>query len=48
MTVLATNAYQKTESGWRIILHHASPGFGPSAGETDDYPAPNDAGVTLH
>lgn len=24
--VLATNAYLKTEQGWRMVLHHASPG----------------------
>lgn len=23
--VLATNAYRRTEHGWRMILHHASP-----------------------
>lgn len=24
-TVIATNAYRRTDSGWRMILHHASP-----------------------
>ncbi|MEZ5664313.1 MAG: nuclear transport factor 2 family protein [Burkholderiaceae bacterium] len=24
--VLATNVYQKTAQGWRMVLHHASPG----------------------
>lgn len=24
--VLATNTYLKTEQGWRLVLHHASPG----------------------
>lgn len=24
--VLATNAYLKTDQGWRMVLHHASPG----------------------
>lgn len=24
--VLATNVYQKTPQGWRMVLHHASPG----------------------
>jgi ketosteroid isomerase-like protein len=24
--VLATNAYLKTPDGWRLVLHHASPG----------------------
>lgn len=48
VTVAATNAYQKTESGWRMVLHHASPasavveGTGPRA---EDAP---DSGRTLH
>lgn len=25
-TVLATNVYQLTDDGWRLVLHHASPG----------------------
>ena len=25
MVVLATNAYRRTDDGWRMILHHASP-----------------------
>lgn len=24
--ILATNVYRRTESGWRMVLHHASPG----------------------
>jgi ketosteroid isomerase-like protein len=24
--VLATNVYLKTAQGWRLVLHHASPG----------------------
>jgi len=24
-TILATNVYRRTENGWRMILHHASP-----------------------
>jgi ketosteroid isomerase-like protein len=24
--VLATNVYLKTEQGWRLVVHHASPG----------------------
>jgi len=24
-TILATNVFQRTEDGWRMILHHASP-----------------------
>ena len=25
MVMLATNAYRRTDDGWRMILHHASP-----------------------
>jgi uncharacterized protein (TIGR02246 family) len=35
--VLATNVYLKTTMGWRMVVHHASPGSevaAPSAGET--------------
>lgn len=49
-TVLATNAYQKTESGWRLVLHHASPT--PRPVEADDTPADDadydDSSITLH
>lgn len=33
--ILATNVYRRTESGWRMVLHHASPGSaeGPAPGE---------------
>jgi len=32
--VLATNIYKRTESGWRMLVHHASPGSAPQpAGE---------------
>lgn len=24
--ILATNVYRRTDSGWRMVLHHASPG----------------------
>jgi hypothetical protein len=24
--VIATNVYMKTVQGWRLVLHHASPG----------------------
>ncbi|MCP5152500.1 MAG: nuclear transport factor 2 family protein [Chromatiales bacterium] len=27
--VVATNAYRRTEHGWRMVLHHGSPGTGP-------------------
>jgi ketosteroid isomerase-like protein len=44
--VLATNVYFKTAQGWRLVLHHASPGSArapePAAGSG---PAPHD---TLH
>ena len=49
VTVLATNAYRRTESGWRIVLHHASPP--PQADEEQsagDESEARDAGVTLH
>jgi uncharacterized protein (TIGR02246 family) len=35
--VLATNVYVKTPVGWRMVVHHASPGSeaaAPAAGET--------------
>ena len=35
--VLATNVYIKTTQGWRLVVHHASPGSeaaAPAAGET--------------
>jgi uncharacterized protein (TIGR02246 family) len=35
--VLATNVYVKTTVGWRMVVHHASPGSeaaAPAAGET--------------
>ena len=31
--VIATNVYHKTAQGWRMVVHHASPG---SAHETED------------
>jgi ketosteroid isomerase-like protein len=40
--VIATNVYLKTALGWRLVLHHASPG---SAGDVQELVA--DAGV-LH
>lgn len=49
-TVLATNAYRKTEAGWRLVLHHASP-TPHSAGSdaTDEVIAEEDEGtITLH
>lgn len=49
VTVLATNAYRRTDSGWRMVLHHASPP--PDAVEEPDESPDNDdegGGVTLH
>lgn len=48
VTVLATNAYRRTESGWRIVLHHASPT--PQAEETgvEEGAEEPGSGVTLH
>jgi uncharacterized protein (TIGR02246 family) len=40
--VLATNVYLKTALGWRLVVHHASPG---SASEPSD---PGDAPATIH
>lgn len=48
VTVLATNAYQRTESGWRIVLHHASPVPPAGEGAADDDTAPPGQNVTLH
>jgi ketosteroid isomerase-like protein len=40
--VLATNVYLKTPQGWRLVLHHASPGSPREAQEVTDAPS------TLH
>lgn len=32
-SVLATNVYHKTPQGWRLVLHHASPGVSDEAQE---------------
>jgi uncharacterized protein (TIGR02246 family) len=40
--VIATNVYQQTERGWRLVVHHASPA--PGAADTG---APSGA-ATLH
>ena len=40
--VIATNVYMRTASGWRMVVHHASPT--PSAPESDSKRAPK----TLH
>lgn len=41
--VLATNVYLKTERGWRLVVHHASPG---RVGEPP--PTVGDIASTLH
>jgi ketosteroid isomerase-like protein len=48
VTILATNAYQRTESGWRIVLHHASPMPRAAAAPGEETPAPSDTSITLH
>jgi ketosteroid isomerase-like protein len=40
--IIATNVYMRTESGWRMIVHHASPA--PAAPESDGKRGPK----TLH
>jgi ketosteroid isomerase-like protein len=40
--VLATNVYIKTPQGWRLLLHHASPGSGREVQEIIESPS------TLH
>ena len=42
--IVATNVYQQTERGWRLVVHHASPAPGTPAASA---PAPGLAG-TLH
>lgn len=50
VTILATNAYRKTDSGWQIVLHHASPTPRTleEAGEERSGPRDPDADITLH
>ena len=40
--VLATNVYHKTAQGWRMVLHHASPGMAREIQEIAEAPS------TLH
>ncbi len=37
--VIATNVYQKTAQGWRMVVHHASPGTEREMQELSDRPA---------
>lgn len=48
VTVLATNAYQRTESGWRIVLHHASPAPQAEQPDVDEHTDGPAYSVTLH
>jgi ketosteroid isomerase-like protein len=45
--VLATNVYFKTAQGWRMVLHHASPGSPDAAQEPGGRAAPEPPS-TLH
>jgi ketosteroid isomerase-like protein len=36
--VLATNVYHKTAQGWRLVVHHASPGTADDAAHTQQTP----------
>ena len=36
--VIATNVYHKTAKGWRIVLHHASPGTADEVHDVSDKP----------
>ncbi|MGH8700964.1 MAG: YybH family protein, partial [Burkholderiales bacterium] len=33
--MIATNIYLRTERGWRMVAHHASPAPAPAAGEPE-------------
>jgi uncharacterized protein (TIGR02246 family) len=35
--VIATNIYQSGERGWRMIVHHASPGVAPQASTRESH-----------
>lgn len=37
--VIATNVYVKTAQGWRMVLHHASPGSSSEVQELSESPA---------
>lgn len=37
--MLATNVYRRTETGWRMTLHHVSPAVVAMGGETENKPA---------
>jgi ketosteroid isomerase-like protein len=46
--VLATNVYRKTPQGWRLVLHHASPGSVRQPQPTAGSDAPDSGPSTLH
>jgi ketosteroid isomerase-like protein len=46
--VLATNVYFKTPQGWRMVLHHASPGSAREAAPARASDAPDRGPSTLH
>ncbi len=37
--VVATNVYQKTTQGWRLVAHHASPGFTQDVADVGETPS---------
>ena len=37
--VLATNVYLKTTQGWRLVAHHASPGFTHDVADVSEAPS---------
>ena len=43
--VSATNVYELTANGWRMVAHHASPLAEPARGEAEEPPPP---GYTIH
>ena len=44
-SVLATNVYELTDAGWRMVVHHASPMPEAASAPADEPPAPSH---TLH
>ena len=46
--ILATNIYLRTDRGWRMVAHHASPAPAPQAARTAPEPEAKPAPKTLH
>jgi ketosteroid isomerase-like protein len=46
--VVATNVYLKTAQGWRLVLHHASPGSAHEAQEIASQASSPPSPTTLH